>query len=81
MKDLKKHELTKLHKTYHARIHSSHSLTSYGFRNKAGPKREEAVVQAEVKFGYFLSKHHLALMLADHCSKLFLSLFPDSTIA
>ena len=58
---------------------TTHTLTIY-FHNKVGPKREETVVQAEVKFGYFLGEHHLALMLADHCSKLFPNMFPDSVI-
>ena len=40
-----------------------HILTTY-FHNKVGPKRD--VVQAEVKFGYFLRECHLALMLVDH---------------
>ena len=39
------------------------------------------MIEAEVKFGYFLGEHHLALAVADHCSSLFSSLFPDSSIA
>ena len=39
------------------------------------------MVDAEVKFGYFISEHHLAFALADQCSKLFPTLFPDSEIA
>ena len=34
----------------------------------------------EEKFGYFISEHHLAFALADHCSKLFPTL-SDSEIA
>ena len=55
------------------------SITSYF--QKPRPKRVESVVEAEVKFGYFLAEHHLAFSVADHCSKLFPSLFPDSAIA
>ena len=39
------------------------------------------MVEAEVKFGFFLGEHYLAFSIADHCSKLFSSLFPDSPIA
>ena len=38
-------------------------------------------MKAEVKFSYFIGEHHLALAVADHCSKLFSSMFPDSDIA
>ena len=71
---------TGVHKAACRSVDTTYTLTTY-FHNKVGPKREEAVVQAEVKFGYFLGEHHLALMLADHCSKLFPSMFPDSAIA
>ena len=40
-----------------------------------------AVVEAEVKFSYMLGEHHLPFLLADHCTKLFQSMFPDSAIA
>jgi hypothetical protein len=79
-KDLKKHELTSVHQAASASVTSTHSLTSY-FSNTPGPKREQAVVEAEVKFSYFIAEHHLAFALADHCSKLFPSLFPDSEVA
>ena len=36
------------------------------------------MIEAEVKFGFFLGEHHL---LADHCNRLFRSMFPDSCIA
>ena len=42
--------------------------------------RGSAVTEAEVKFGYFLGEHHLAFKLADHATKLFSSMFPDSAI-
>ena len=45
-----------------------------------GPVRNE-VIEAEVKFGYFLGEHHLAFLLADHCNRLFPSMFPDSVLA
>jgi hypothetical protein len=41
----------------------------------------ESVIEAEVKFGFFLAEHYLAFNIADHCSKLFPSLFHDSAIA
>ena len=42
--------------------------------------RGSVVTEAEVKFGYFLGEHHLAFKLADHATKLFSSMFPDSAI-
>ena len=43
--------------------------------------RAMAVVEAEVKFSYMLGEHHLPFLLADHCTKLFQSMFLDSAIA
>ena len=65
MKDLKKHELTSVHQSASRSVKSASALTAY-FSNLPGPKREQAVVEAEVKFGYFIGEHHLALALADH---------------
>ena len=55
------------------------SLTSY-FSPANGPTREPSVIEAEVKFGYFLGEHHIPLSVADYCAKLFASMFPDSAI-
>ena len=74
--DLHKHELTAVHQGRSRSVAGTHSLTT--FLNKSGPKRTESVVEAEVKFGFFLGKHHLPFSIANHCSKLFSSLFPDS---
>lgn len=46
-----------------------------------GPCRGLSVVEAKVKFGYFIGGDHLAFLLADRCIKLFHSVFPDSAIA
>ena len=46
-----------------------------------GPRRDQAVVKAEVKFSYFIGEHHLTLAVADHFSKHFSSMFLDSDIA
>ena len=43
--------------------------------------REPSVIEAEVKFAYFLGEHHIPLSVADHSAKLFASMFPDSAIA
>lgn len=79
-KDLRRHEQTNLHRASSKSINTSSSLATF-FSSKPGPKREQAVVEAEVKFAYFIGEHHLAINVADHCSQLFSSLFPDSTIA
>ena len=51
-------------------------LSSYYGQSGGG----SPVTEAEVKFGYFLGEHHLAFKLADHATKLFSSMFPDSAI-
>ena len=77
-KDLHRHEQTAVHRDGDRSIVGTLPLTT--FFSKPGPKRMDSVVEAEVKFGYFLGEHFLAFSLADHCSKLFSSLFPDSAI-
>ena len=42
-----------------------------------GSIREESVIHAEVLFAYFLGEHHLAFKLRDHCTKLFMLMFPE----
>ena len=77
-KDLHKHEQTAVHQGGSRSVASTLPLTT--FFNKPGPRRMESVVEAEVKFVFFVGEHHLAFSIADHCSKLFSSLFPDSPI-
>ena len=78
-KDLRKHEGTNLHLSATRAVCTSGSLRNYV--SSSGPRRDQSVVKAEVKFSYFIGEHHLALAVADHCSKLFTSMFPDSNIA
>ena len=42
---------------------------------------EKQAIRAEVLFSGFLAEHNLALATADHMSKPFKSIFPDSQIA
>ena len=79
-KDLRKHEQTRVHQAIQKSQRGATSLTSY-FSSMRGPTREQSVIEAEVKFGYFLGEHHIPLCVADHCAKLFVSMFPDSAIA
>ena len=76
VKGFKRHEQTDLHSRAEKSNVVAMHLSSY-----FSPVRREAAIEAEVKFGYFLGKHHLNLCLADHAAKLFASMFPDSTIA
>ena len=78
-KDLKRHEQTNIQQNFLKSSSGVRSLSSY-FRS-SGPTRDLTVVEAEVKFGYFLGEHHVAFQVADHCSKRFSSMFPDSAIA
>jgi hypothetical protein len=79
-KDLRRHEQTNVHQAAHKSSIGVPSLTSY-LSSGPGPQRDKAVIEAEVKFGFFLGEHHVAFAVADHCSKLLPSLFPDSPIA
>ena len=69
-KDLRRHEQTSLHSQWDR---ASSSLEAF-----FGPSR---VVEAEIKFDYFIGEHHLPFLLADHCTKVFSFMFPDSVIA
>ena len=69
-KDLYKHENRAVHKSGTRSVARTSALTSY-----SGPR---SVIEEEVKFGFFLVEH---FNIADHCSKLFPSLFHDSAIA
>ena len=77
---MRRHEATTLHTSARRAVRSSASLRDF-VSVGPGPRRDQAVVKAEVKFSYFIGEHHLALAVADHCSKLFSSMFPDSDIA
>ena len=79
-KDLRKHEQTCIHQAVKKSQSGATSLTSC-FSSARGPTREQSVIEAEVKFGYFLGEHHIPLCVADHRAKLFVSMFPDSAIA
>ena len=58
-KDLRKHEQTSLHGTWDPSTGSS-SIDTY-----FGPGRGASVVEAEIKFGYFLGEHHISFLVAD----------------
>ena len=75
VKDLRKHESTALHSRSEQSTVGAMPLPSY-----YDPVRGSAVIEAEVKFGYFLGEHHLAFKLVNHATKLFSSMFPDSAI-
>ena len=62
-KDLRRHEETSVHSKAQQGTSGIRPLHSY-----FGPVRHEKIIEAEVKFGYFLGEHHLAFLLADHCT-------------
>ena len=66
VRDLKRHGETVLHQEATTSATGSSSLTTY-FGAPRGPKRGQAVLDAEVKFGYFIAEHYLAFSVADHC--------------
>ena len=64
-KDLRKHEQTRIHQAVKKSQSGATSLTSY-FSSARGPTREQSIIEAEIKFGYFLGEHHIPLCVADH---------------
>ena len=74
-KDLRKHEQTNVHTTSQQGTSGTKPLHSY-----FGPVRNESVIEAEVKFGFFLGEHHLAFLLADHCISFFAQCFLTRTL-
>jgi hypothetical protein len=66
VKDLRRHEQTALHSRSERSSVGAMPLSSY-----FGPVRGSAVIEAEVKFGFFLGEHHLAFKLADHATNVF----------
>ena len=76
IRDLRRHQETKLHK------HSEKDgVVVLPLQSYFGPIREEYVIRAEVSFAYFLGEDHLAFQLGDNCTKLFKLMFSDSSIA
>ena len=73
---MRKHEKTTVHTKAHQGTLGIKPLHTY-----FGLVRNDEVVEAEIKFGYFIGEHHVAFLLADHCNRLFRSMFPDFTIA
>ena len=45
------------------------------------PQVSDKVIEAEVRWATFVSKHNLAFLSSDHATKLFKVMFPDSEIA
>ena len=79
-RDLANHANTAVHESRSRDVSTATSLSS--FINKThGPKRDSSVIAAEVRFSYFVGEHHLPISIADHCTKLFPLMFPDSAIA
>ena len=71
-RDLRKHKETKLHK------HSENDgVGVLPLPSCFGPIRQESVIHTEVLFAYILGEHHLAFQLGDHCTKLFMLMFPE----
>ena len=64
-----KHKHTRVHQTSQKSQSGVSSLTSY-FSSACGPIREPCVIEAEVKFAYFLGEHHIPLSISDQCAKL-----------
>ena len=81
--DCKRHIITQKHTKLAELVQKSKSMSSFvgsssGHSSKTGPIGR---IRAEVLFTEFLVEHNIALSVADHASKLFKKMFPDSKIS
>ena len=67
---MRKHEQTRVHQASQKGQIGATSLTSYFASGTRGPIREQSVIEAEVKFGYFLGEHHISdFVYFSHCKQ------------
>ena len=77
--DISKHNATETHKKYVEAETKQRKLIDFT-ASSATANLDEKVTKAEILFSGFLVEHNLPLATADHTSKLFKSMFPDSKI-
>lgn len=78
--DISKHNATETHKKYVEAETKQRKLIDFT-ASSATANLDQKVTKAEILFSGFLVEHNLPLATADHTSKLFKSMFPDSKIA
>ena len=74
--DVKRHVASKKHQENITASSNTKTISNYFINNE-----NTSVINAEVLFSEFLIEHSLPLAVADHASKLFKRMFPDSEIA
>ena len=77
--DVNKHNSTPKHREYAEAAQKQRKLTDFGASSAAG-SLDKKVMKAELLFTGFLVEHNLPISTADHASKLFKAMFPDSKI-
>ena len=75
--DVKRHIESKKHKDFEKAMNGQSSISLC----KRDTLLEDQVTRAELYFATFIAEHNLALMTADHFTKLCKVMFPDSKIA
>ena len=81
--DLRKHEQIGVHQSMNKSHLGTDPLTSY-FGSTRGPNHEKSVIEAKIKFGYFLAEHHIHSLFQNTvqtCLPVCSSMFRDSAIA
>ena len=78
LNDIEKHLKTKKHSSICEASSSTQSIASF-FASTS--KSSLSVIRAETLFTDFIIEHSLPIRVADHASKLFTKMFPDSGIA
>lgn len=78
--DVKKHSMTFSHIKASDAANSSRSLANM-FQKKNQDLDSDPVIRAETLFAFFVAKHNLSFMVADHFTELVKVMFPDSGIA
>ena len=79
--DIKKHVASEKHRLTSSSIASTSSVLSCFASSHLTAQLDQQVANAETLFTGFLIEHNLPLSAADHASKLFKQMFPDSKVA
>ena len=74
--DIMKHIKGKHHQEMVKSATSTRPLASF-----YKPEVSQSLIEAEIRWATFVSKHNIAFLASDHATKLFTKMFPDSEIA
>ena len=81
--DCRKHILSAKHASLSALSYQSKNITNFFVKpgESSGLSLNESTMKAETLYTNFIVEHNLPLSVADHATKIFKEMFPDSDIA